>query len=416
MTTVPQPALATLSHDRFWESGWVYERKLDGQRCLAVRDANGSRLYSRSGRDVTVAFPELAEALERQAATSFVIDGEVVAFEGSRTSFARLQPRIHLSNSDRARATGIAVWFYVFDVLEIDGEDVRPEPLLDRKRRLKSLLGWNDPIRWTPHRVRAGEDWFAEICRRGWEGLIAKRADAPYVGGRTDHWLKFKCEAGQELVVVGWTEPTGSRVALGALLLAYYDRPATPRTSCTPARWAPASPTGCWPTSTRSCPGSRWTRQPCTRGKLPSAGVHWARPELVARGGLHRVDARRPAAAPALSRPADRQGRAGRRTGGPMTGTERRRRGRGVKAGQGDVPRDQRHTGDHQARRGALLRRRRGGDASAPAGTARQHATLSRRDRGTVVLREEGAGPLPGLRRDRRGQHLARTSAAGGRQ
>ena len=216
MTTVPQPALATLSHDRFWESGWVYERKLDGQRCLAVRDANGSRLYSRSGRDVTVAFPELAEALEEQAATSFVIDGEVVAFEGSRTSFARLQPRIHVSNSDRARATGIAVWFYVFDVLEIDGEDVRPEPLLDRKRRLKSLLGWKDPIRWTPHRVQAGEDWFAEISRRGWEGLIAKRADAPYVGGRTDNWLKFKYEAGQELVVVGWTEPTGSRVALGA--------------------------------------------------------------------------------------------------------------------------------------------------------------------------------------------------------
>src|SRR5436190_7927936 len=93
MPSAPQPALATLSHDRFWEPGWVYERKLDGQRVLAVRDGSGARLYSRSGREVTAAFPEVAEALAEQAVTRFVVDGEIVAFEGSRTSFARLQPR-----------------------------------------------------------------------------------------------------------------------------------------------------------------------------------------------------------------------------------------------------------------------------------------------------------------------------------
>src|SRR3954449_2295063 len=102
-TGIPEAALATLSHDRFWEPGWVYERKLDGQRVLAVRDASGCRLYSRSGRDVTVAFPEVAEALARQHADRFVVDGEVVAFEGARTSFARLQPRIHVSDAGRAR-------------------------------------------------------------------------------------------------------------------------------------------------------------------------------------------------------------------------------------------------------------------------------------------------------------------------
>ena len=151
---VPEPALATLSHDRFWEPGWIYERKLDGQRCLAVRDGSGTKLYSRSGREVTVAFPEIAEALEQQAATSFVVDGEVVAFEGSRTSFARLQPRIHLSSAEKARRTGIPVYFYVFDVLEVDGQDVRREPLLERKRRLRKLLTWEGPIRSTPHRVQ----------------------------------------------------------------------------------------------------------------------------------------------------------------------------------------------------------------------------------------------------------------------
>jgi len=279
---VPEPALATLSHERFWEPGWVYERKLDGQRCLAVRDGRGTRLYSRSGRDVTVAFPEIAEALEEQAATRFVVDGEVVAFEGSCTSFSRLQPRIHLSSAAKARATGIPVYFYVFDVLEVAGEDIRPEPLLDRKRRLRELLTWEGPIRSTPHRVKGGEEWFAEICGRGWEGLIAKRADAPYATGRTDRWLKFKCEAGQELIVVGWTEPTGSRVALGALLLAHHDRSG----GSDDLVYAGKVGTGFSDRVLRDLHEklSRLEQgeSPCTRGKLPSAGVHWARPELVA--------------------------------------------------------------------------------------------------------------------------------------
>jgi bifunctional non-homologous end joining protein LigD len=275
---VPEPALATLSHERFWEDGWVYERKLDGQRCLAVRDGGGARLYSRSGRDVTVAFPEIAEALDGQAATRFVVDGEVVAFEGSRTSFARLQPRIHLSSAEKARRTGVAVYFYVFDVLEVDGEDVRSEPLLDRKRRLRKLLTWDGPIRSTPHRVQGDEKWFAEVCRKGWEGLIAKKADAPYATGRTDRWLKFKCEAGQELVVVGWTDPTGSRVALGALLLGYHEGG--------DLVYAGKVGTGFSEKVLRDL-HDRLSRigvdePPCTRGKLPKSGVHWVRPKLVA--------------------------------------------------------------------------------------------------------------------------------------
>jgi bifunctional non-homologous end joining protein LigD len=278
MADVPQPALATLSHERFWEPGWVFERKLDGQRVLAVRDASGARLYSRSGRDVTGAFPEVAEALADQEATDFVVDGEVVAFEGSRTSFARLQPRIQVSDPERARRSGVAVWYYVFDVLEVDGTDLRGEPLLERKRRLRHLLSWKTPLRSTPHRVTGGEEWFAEICRAGWEGLIAKREDATYRGGRTDAWLKFKCEAGQELVVVGWTDPEGSRIALGALLLGYHDGD--------DLVYAGKVGTGFSEKVLRDL-HDRLSRieldqSPCTRGKLPRKGVHWARPELVA--------------------------------------------------------------------------------------------------------------------------------------
>lgn len=282
MAGVPTPALATLSRTRFWEPGWVYERKLDGQRCLAVRDDEGTRLYSRSGRDVTVAFPEVAEALERQAAARFVVDGEVVAFEGSRTSFARLQPRIHLSSADRARATGVRVWFYAFDVLETDGEELRGESMLARKRRLRTLLTWQDPIRWTPHRMTGGDAWFGEVCRRGWEGLIAKRADAPYRSGRTDHWLKFKCESGQELVVVGWTEPAGSRVALGALLLAYHDRSGDEEELVYAGKVGTGFSAQLLVDLRRRLEPLEVERSPCTRGRLPTAGVHWVRPELVA--------------------------------------------------------------------------------------------------------------------------------------
>ena len=276
---VPQPALATLSHERFWEPGWVYERKLDGQRCLAVRTARGTRLYSRSGRDVTMAFPEVAEALEEQASTDFVIDGEVVAFEGSRTSFARLQPRIHVSSAEKARRSGVPVYFYVFDVLRADGQDVRGEPMLERKARLRELLTFDGPIRYTPHRRNGGEEYFTEACRKGWEGLIAKRADAPYATGRTDRWLKFKCEAGQELVVVGWTDPEGSRVALGALLLAYHDGD--------DLVYAGKVGTGFSQSVLRDLHArlSRIERSdtPCTRGSsIPRKGVHWAEPRLVA--------------------------------------------------------------------------------------------------------------------------------------
>jgi bifunctional non-homologous end joining protein LigD len=278
MVVVPQPALATLSHERFWEPGWVYERKLDGQRVLAVRTSSGARLYSRSGRDVTSAFPEVAEALAEQKATDFVVDGEVVAFEGSRTSFARLQPRIQVADAERARRSGVAVWYYVFDVLEVDGTDLRGGPLLERKRRLRRLLHWKTPLRSTPHRVKGGEEWYSEICRAGWEGLIAKRGDATYRSGRTDAWLKFKCEAGQELVVVGWTEPEGSRVALGALLLGHHDGD--------DLVYAGKVGTGFSDKILRDL-HRRLSRievneSPCTRGKLPRKGVHWARPELVA--------------------------------------------------------------------------------------------------------------------------------------
>lgn len=222
ISSVPNPALATLTHDRFSGEKWLFERKLDGVRCLAYGESGRVRLRSRTGGDMGTAFPEVVDALEVQQCPDFVLDGEVVAFDGEQTSFAALQPRIHLRSPDRARSTGIAVYYYLFDMLHLDGHSTRALKLRDRKELLRDLLDWDDPLRFTTHRNADGEAYFEEACARGWEGLIAKRADASYPSGRTRDWLKLKCEQRQEFVIGGWTDPQGSRVGFGALLLGYY--------------------------------------------------------------------------------------------------------------------------------------------------------------------------------------------------
>jgi DNA ligase D-like protein (predicted ligase) len=114
------------------------------------------------------------------------------------------------------------VYYYVFDVTWLDGYDVRGLPLRARKRLLRRAVTAKGSVRLTAHRNEAGEEMFEDACEKGWEGVIAKRADSPYTAARSRDWLKFKCEQGQELVIGGYTSPRGSRVELGALLVGYY--------------------------------------------------------------------------------------------------------------------------------------------------------------------------------------------------
>jgi bifunctional non-homologous end joining protein LigD len=204
---------ATLTTERFSDPAWIYERKLDGIRCIAVRDGGPVQLRSRNDLSLNARYPELAEELEVEPSSRFAIDGEVVAFEGSETSFAKLAQR---------GQHYVPVFYYVFDILWLDGRDVRCEPLKTRKRLLKQTLSFKRHVRSTPHRNEQGEKFYAEACRKGWEGLIAKRADSIYADGRSRDWLKFKCEHGQELVIGGFTAPQGARTHFGALLLGYY--------------------------------------------------------------------------------------------------------------------------------------------------------------------------------------------------
>ena len=205
---------AVLWDEPFSDPAWIFERKLDGIRCVAHRDRSGLRLLSRTDREMSGQYPELAEALASEPCSDFVVDGEVVALDSHGiTRFERLQRR----GKER-----VAVHLYLFDLMRHEGADLRELPLRERKAMLRRALRFEDPIRFTAHRNEHGERLFAEACRKGLEGVIAKRADSPYRATRSRDWLKLKCHAEQELVIGGFTAPQGSRSHFGALLVGHF--------------------------------------------------------------------------------------------------------------------------------------------------------------------------------------------------
>ena len=298
------PTLATLTDKRFSDPQWIFERKFDGMRCLAFRDGERVRLLSRNRQPLNGTYPELVDALGAQHTTRFVVDGEVVAFEGRRTSFARLQGRLGITDPEVARASPVRVFYYVFDLLHLDGKSTTEVPLLWRKRLLRNAIEFDDPLRYTPHRVEDGIAAYRAACERGDEGVIAKLADSKYDGRRSPNWLKFKCVRDQEFVVGGYTSPKGSRVELGALLLGYYDRPrpGLRRQGGHRLRRSHAAP------AARAAVGDHAGHTAIHPG---SGARSWRALGAPGDGGpdrIHRVDPRRQAAPPALPRPAYRQG------------------------------------------------------------------------------------------------------------
>jgi bifunctional non-homologous end joining protein LigD len=273
-----EPELATLTKARFSDPAWFYERKFDGERCLAYRSGDRLRLMTRNKQQVNSTYPELAEALAAQDCADFIVDGEVVAFQGSQTSFEKLQQRLGVRNPGADLRAAVPVYFYLFDVLWANGRDVRELPLRERKQVLRRLLSFGTPIRYTTHRTNNGEAYYAYACASGWEGLVVKRADAPYRPGRSKDWLKFKCQEGQEFVIGGYTDPKGTRVGFGALLLGYYDPD---------GRLAYAGKVGTGfdeatlASLARTLSGLERPQSPFDRGNVPHTGVHWVEPRLV---------------------------------------------------------------------------------------------------------------------------------------
>lgn len=214
------PMLATLTDERFSSSAWLYEPKLDGERCLAFIESGHARLMSRNEKQINRYYPELAEALENRKLPDCVLDGEIVAFAGRVSSFQMLQARMQAS---RASGSRVRVHYYIFDLIFLDGYSLEAVGVKARKAVLEALIDFSDPIHFTRHRTTRGIEYYEDACAKGWEGLVVKRADSPYHHGRSPDWLKFKCVHEQEFVVGGYTEPHGSRRGFGALLVGYYE-------------------------------------------------------------------------------------------------------------------------------------------------------------------------------------------------
>jgi bifunctional non-homologous end joining protein LigD len=273
--------LAMLTNRRFSDPDWIFEHKLDGERCLAFKHGGIVRLLSRNKQRLNNTYPEVAEGLERAGGHDFVVDGEIVAFEGNRTSFEKLQGRIGIKDPDEARRSGIAVFYYIFDLMYVDGFDVTGVGLEHRKNLLQQVLTFRTPVRYVTHRNTTGEALYREACQQGLEGLIAKRRGSEYVHRRSPDWLKFKCINEQELVIAGFTDPAGSRVGFGALLVAYYERGKL--------KYAGKVGTGfdsALLVRLRRRLDARVTRRSPFVEEVREKGVHWVKPDLVAQIGF----------------------------------------------------------------------------------------------------------------------------------
>lgn len=206
------PMLATLIDAPFDDPDWVFEVKWDGFRIVARVEGGKPILYSRGGKDVTANYPQVAKALEK-IRHDVAIDGELVALdEKGRSRFQLLQ------NALRAK---VRLQYCAFDLLFLDGKDLRALPLLERKRMLQRLLPRDAALRFSFHIAKHGLKFFKKAERLGLEGIMAKRAQGPYYSGkRTREWLKIKTALRQEVVIVGFTKPKGSRKYFGSLVLA----------------------------------------------------------------------------------------------------------------------------------------------------------------------------------------------------
>lgn len=274
--------LATLVHQQFSREGWLFECKFDGERCLAIRSGTDVELFSRNEIRLNEKYPELVAAFAKQKVARFALDGEIVAFEGAVTSFAKLQPRMQVRRPSEELIRSVPVCMYVFDVLHLNEYDTRQLPLRYRKELLRKAISFQGPVRFTEHRNTDGEAYYRQACRKHWEGVIAKNAESLYVSGRSRDWLKFKCVNEQEFVIGGYTDPKGSRVGFGALLVGYYDH----------GKLAYAGKVGTgFDRATLERLGGQLAKletkdNPFSRGNPPRRDAHWVRPKLVAQIGF----------------------------------------------------------------------------------------------------------------------------------
>lgn len=275
-----RPALAHLADKALSDPEWIFEIKWDGVRTLtAVRDGK-VQLWSRSERDITREYPELSGIGKNIAAREAWLDGEIVVLDSEgRSDFQRLQLRFGVQKPSPKLMEQAPAVYYVFDLLYLDGDDLRNVPLVERKALLRQILRDDSRIRYSDHVVEKGKDLFEAAAKRNLEGIVAKKASAAYPSGRSSNWLKIKLERDLDAVVGGWTDPRGTREYFGALLLGLYEGDKLLFIGGVGSGFSVEVQERLWPQlqnlRVSECP---FAEEPSTREQ-----AYWVKPELVAR-------------------------------------------------------------------------------------------------------------------------------------
>jgi bifunctional non-homologous end joining protein LigD len=216
--------LAELQEKPFSHPNWVFEIKWDGVRAIAEIKDGKTRLWARSGRDVTGEYPELKDLAVNFRVTNALVDGEIVTLdEDGRSNFHKLQNRLGVQNPSQQLMQSVPLDYYAFDLMYADGFDLRKAPLVERKELLRKILASDQRVHYSEHIEEKGEALFEAARAKGLEGIIAKIKDSTYSGTRTSSWVKLKIVNEVDTVIAGYTEGRGSRKYFGALVLGLYD-------------------------------------------------------------------------------------------------------------------------------------------------------------------------------------------------
>src|SRR5712671_12646 len=218
-----EPMLATLAGHPFSDPHWLFEIKWDGVRALARIENGDLTLLSRTGADITKRYTDLSSLPHALATREAILDGEIVALDArGKSSFERLQERMHVRVPSEHLVKQIPVVYFVFDLLYCDGYDLRKSSLIERKQLLNRVMHTSDRFRYSDHQLEKGKELFELAEKNGLEGILAKRTDSPYVSDRSPYWVKLKSTKTVDAVVGGWTAARTAALPFGSLLLGLY--------------------------------------------------------------------------------------------------------------------------------------------------------------------------------------------------
>jgi bifunctional non-homologous end joining protein LigD len=275
-----RPALAMLTQEPFSDPEWLFEVKWDGVRTLTELRQGKVQMWSRSDRNITHEYPELADLGGSIDARDAWIDGEIVVLDKhGRSDFQRLQLRFGVQRPSPKLIEEVPVVYYLFDLLYLDGYDLREVPLIERKNLLKQIVRENARVRYSDHVLERGKELYEIATQQHLEGIVAKKTSTPYPSGRSSSWLKIKLDKDLDAVVGGWTDPRGAREYFGALLLGLYEGDNLEYIGSVGSGFSAGLQAKLWP----RLQNLRVSEYPFSSEPSTREQAYWIKPELVAR-------------------------------------------------------------------------------------------------------------------------------------